>query len=158
MEIMNKVLVMSILTFVSAVGFAYGGSGTVGVGNPAASFCEDVAKGTSVLVTTNRGQILLCELKGARVDQWTLYRELDLQINQKALAVFMLHPKPNLTGTAEAAVRYCEQVNGVPKPGSTSTGNTVLCFFSDYSVIDAETLLRGPQAEENKMLVELLNK
>lgn len=150
-----KVLLLSfILIFVSASGFAFrGGSGTVGPGNPAAIFCDQVGGEVKILRTPKWHEYSVCLLGEAIVETFTLYSHVYKPNSQMAINVYLegsMHPAPN-------GEEYCLHVDGQVEVMRDSQGHSVrLCQFSDGSLIEAETLFRGPLSPKNQKLNEFL--
>lgn len=151
-----KHLLWITLLLVSSVALAEnGGSGTVGVGNPAAELCEKL-KGKSEIFNSARGQLGLCEFGAGQVEEWTLWRNRAGTSQLAIDAFFNPMVRPAWNG-GNPASEYCEAAGG------TSTliehidgGHDGLCQFSDNSAIEEWTLFRGAKDPTNRLLVKKL--
>ncbi len=108
------------------------------------------------------GQLGLCRLDRALVEEWTLFTG---KTGNDALRAFLAHapfqaPRPHGGGTigmANPASLYCGQVGGALAIVKDAVGNeNGLCQFADQSAIEEWTLFGGPEATGNDALGTLV--
>ncbi|GIL18685.1 MAG: hypothetical protein BroJett040_24360 [Oligoflexia bacterium] len=109
------------------------------MGNPAAVFCEDVARGEYVIHSDAKGnQSGVCVIGEAVVSGWTLFSasRLDKEGNPKTEKA-----KINLAMKALIQQKTCVQAKGrVQKLVGDNNQVLLMCNFSDNSSISVDTL------------------
>src|SRR4051812_6884386 len=89
------VLVWSAMAAVSVVGVSQafaGGSSSCGVPNPAAVWC-DHSGGKLEYFKESGGDLGICRLERALIDEWTFYRATSLGTKTQATQAFLAHAR-----------------------------------------------------------------
>ncbi len=153
---------------------AFGGStASSGVPNPATQNCLELG-GISETYSNQAGQIGICSIAGAQVDEWTLFHAvLSPSDEQQAIkAYFFNRDQPSPPGPFMAATTidrsrgigmpnpasvYCKYLGGTTNTVKDIRGNEMgLCKFSDNSAISEWTLFRGYKDVSNAKLTSIL--
>jgi putative hemolysin len=124
--------------------------------NPASHWC-DYNGGKTETLRTDAGQVGICTLDRAQIEEWTLYRSTGINGPTQATRAFM---QGDHAGPPDSAAQYCVQLGGVLETllELEGAGETVFCKFPDYSMIEQSTLFRGPQGEGNERLAKILGR
>ena len=164
---MKSLTMMTVSMILMSAGqaFAWGGSSSVGAGNPAAQRCIDVGGQLEIVTDAGGNQHGLCLLQLARIEEWTLFGVTN---GRKSLATnaFLDHKPPVLdrgpgqpggpVGMPNPASVYCGQAGGRLEFLNTESGQLGLCRFADRSAIEEWTLYGGPRASGNAKLTKIL--
>lgn len=139
---------LALALLIGSTGHTYGGSSTVGTGNPASYACV-AAKGEDVSITDqNGGQFDLCRIGGGLISDWTLFQATRQGTKTEAVTDFengQVTPKSGPQDTW--AAQNCRQLGGQISEVTETLRPTTkyqLCRLPDQSVIEAWTLFSGP--------------
>ncbi len=154
---MKKLLVICL--FLSGSAFA-GGSSSSGPAHPALKVCHEL-EGNSNKYSTALGEDFSCQFDQAIISSMTLWYSLSTK-PEKAVTVFLTHPKVPVRFHGNPASHYCIAVGGRLEIAKVMGGNEMgMCVFEDsghLSFIEEWTLYRGPQDTGNLRLVNVLKK
>jgi putative hemolysin len=135
-----------------------GGIDGAGFPNPTGDYCKSVQ---GVPINLSKG-ISLCNVGGALIEQWTLYRFKmpTIKRNSTAIQSFLSDEERHIdigNGGANPSSQYCIQKGGTINILTDRAGNqTGICHFEDQSGIEEWTLFRGPNDPKNADLKKLL--
>jgi putative hemolysin len=125
-----------------------------GVPDPAEAKCS--ALGGDALGVA-RGQVRLCRVDQAVIDDWTLFWATTSHDVGAAGKAFLAHRPIGAMIAGDPAASYCAAVGGTPLSLRDASGKAGgICKFDDDSIIDLQTLLRGPGEQGNLRLAALL--
>lgn len=159
MEVMEMLMVVSGLILFSALAGA-----SAGMPNPASVACKNKG-GHTVIYRAPEGEIGMCALERALIEEWTLRKAATDGATTQATQAFLQHkpwisPSPSPAAGRPAmpnpASVYCKQMHGESKILTSDAGETGICKFADRSMIEEWTLFRGPTAGGYALLASLL--
>jgi putative hemolysin len=130
---------------------------SVGIPNPAATYCVSLGGKLEAMKDATGGEFALCTFGKAQIEEWTLFRNKLSRLPQMAAASFCKSHNSPASEIAHPDKLFCEQQGGTVEVAEAPQGRKIgLCHFSDNSTIELQTLFLGAQYEANLSLNKVL--